>query len=109
MLAEALRGTGAEVISVDFSREMLRAAPGRAAVADALDLPFGDGSLDAVAAMGLLTYLPSLRSFLAEARRVLKPGGRILVSLTRRESPDTSLRAAFRVWSRWGVRGGARS
>lgn len=44
-------------------------------VADASQLPFGDGSFDVVTCFDLLAYVPDTSRVLAEARRVLKPGG----------------------------------
>ena len=96
VLASALAGSDTEVISLDLSAEMLRGRAGRAVVGDAMNLPMRSGSMDVVAALGLTTYLPGLSGFLAQAWRVLRPGGRILFSITRRESPDTILRGIFR-------------
>lgn len=47
---------------------------------DALALPFAAGSFDTVILFEALYYLPDLRRFLAEAGRVLRSGGRILLS-----------------------------
>ena len=44
-------------------------------VADALDLPFADGSFDIVHMGGLLLHVADTAQALAEAKRVLKPGG----------------------------------
>lgn len=46
-------------------------------VADALDLPFADGSFDVVHMGGLLLHVPDTARALAEAKRVLKPGGMV--------------------------------
>ncbi len=45
------------------------------AVADAIELPFPDNSFDAVHYAGVLFFIPNVAAALAEARRVLKPGG----------------------------------
>jgi 2-polyprenyl-3-methyl-5-hydroxy-6-metoxy-1,4-benzoquinol methylase len=47
---------------------------------DALDLPFEAGSFDVVLLFEALYYLPDVPRFLAEARRVLRPGGTLLLS-----------------------------
>jgi ubiquinone/menaquinone biosynthesis C-methylase UbiE len=50
----------------------------RAGVEDML--PFGDGSLDRILASLLVSYLPDPEALLRDARRALRPGGRIVVS-----------------------------
>jgi demethylmenaquinone methyltransferase / 2-methoxy-6-polyprenyl-1,4-benzoquinol methylase len=90
----------ATVLGSDFSVEMLRRAPtvnrwprsGRILpgvgadghdpmylAADALMLPFGDASLDVVTIAFGLRNLPDPDQGLREFRRVLRPGGRVLV------------------------------
>lgn len=49
-------------------------------VADAGDLPFGDGEFDTVLATYVLCNVPDLRVALVEALRVLRPGGDLLLS-----------------------------
>jgi SAM-dependent methyltransferase len=46
---------------------------------DAGDLPFGDGSLGALVLFDVLHHLPAPARFLAEAVRVLRPGGRLVL------------------------------
>jgi ubiquinone/menaquinone biosynthesis C-methylase UbiE/DNA-binding transcriptional ArsR family regulator len=78
----------AEVIGVDGSDEMLKAAAARLAPPfknvqlrrGALEaLPIDDASLDAATLVLVLHHLPSPALALAEAFRVLKPGGRVLI------------------------------
>ena len=45
-------------------------------------LPFRDGSLDTVLGLSMITYFPEPAVMLAEARRVLKPGGALLLEFT---------------------------
>lgn len=47
---------------------------------DALQLPFPASSFDVVVLYEALYYLPSFDKFLREARRVLRPGGTLLIS-----------------------------
>lgn len=47
--------------------------------ADALHLPFPDGVFDAVVSAFLMRNLSDVRASLSEQRRVLKPGGRIVI------------------------------
>jgi demethylmenaquinone methyltransferase / 2-methoxy-6-polyprenyl-1,4-benzoquinol methylase len=73
----------ATVFGADFSFEMVRRAPkapGPAYLAaDALRLPFEDGSLDVVTISFGLRNLPDPDQGLREFRRVLRQGGRVLV------------------------------
>lgn len=48
--------------------------------ADACELPFEDNSFDRVLAVECIFHFPSREKFLAEAARVLKPGGYLAVS-----------------------------
>jgi ubiquinone/menaquinone biosynthesis C-methylase UbiE len=78
------------VIGVDLSTEMLklaeqhRMASGFAErvsfqIADAKGLDFPDASFDAVCSNTILHHIPDPRPFLAEAWRVLRPGGVFLI------------------------------
>jgi ubiquinone/menaquinone biosynthesis methyltransferase len=70
---------GADVTATDFSHAMLARGRGKAAVplvrADAMTLPFGDGSFAGTVCGFGLRNLPDARAGLAEMRRVLAPGG----------------------------------
>jgi len=68
-------------VGIDLSLEALsrarRKAPSeRWSQADAMRLPFADGSMDVVAFSSVLHHIPDPAPALREARRVLKPGGR---------------------------------
>ncbi|MDO9709280.1 class I SAM-dependent methyltransferase [Paracraurococcus lichenis] len=87
VLAAALPPTVA-ITATDLNQAMLDHAarkPGLARVAfrpaDAQDLPFPDASFDAVVCQFGAMFYPDRRRAHAEARRVLKPGGRYLLSL----------------------------
>lgn len=82
----ALARSGAEAIASDFSLGMLRAGSSRAdrrqipfVAADALHLPFGDNSFDAVTISFGLRNIVDVSAALAEFARVTKPGGRLMV------------------------------
>lgn len=87
-VAFALARTGAAVTGVDFSPAMLAVARARAqrqALAvefqegDALELPFPDRHFDVVTISYGLRNLADFAAGVAEMRRVLRPGGRLLV------------------------------
>jgi len=78
------RGDGAErLFAVDFSPAKVRFAAGATgalvANADAAHLPYRSGSFDAVLVRDLLHHVPDRQAVIAEAVRVLAPGGRITV------------------------------
>ncbi len=75
-----------QVVGIDLSSQMLAAARTKAttdshtswALADALRLPFPDGTFDCVTNAFLLRNLADLPAGLAEMARVLKPDGRLV-------------------------------
>ena len=71
----------AHVVALDASAEMLRIARTRrgatAILADALALPLADGTADAVVLAYVLFHLADPSLAIAEAARVLRPGGRV--------------------------------
>lgn len=87
-LYAALRDRGAIVTGIDSSAEMLHLAEQRLGAGAALHLadlrhplPFPDGSFDDVTASLVLHYLEDWAAPLAELRRVLVPGGRLIASV----------------------------
>jgi ubiquinone/menaquinone biosynthesis C-methylase UbiE len=86
-LLEALRERGARVTGVDPSAKMLELARKRLGKDAVLHqaglggdpLPFPDGTFDDVVACLVLHYLEDWKAPLAELRRVLTPGGRLIV------------------------------
>lgn len=86
--AANLRQVGAEfapsfALGVDRDVELLRRAQGvgvRVLRADAGRLPFAPRAFDLVTARFLLRHVPSPTAVIAEARRVVAPGGLVLVT-----------------------------
>lgn len=52
---------------------------------DALALPFEDASLDVIAILEAIYYLPNADAFAEEVRRVLRPGGEFVIVSVNRE------------------------
>jgi len=93
-VAFALAARGAVVTGIDFSPAMLAVArrrPGRPPVTfvqgDAMALPVADASVDVVTVAYGLRSVADVGRALAEWRRVLRPGGRLLVLEFSRPAP----------------------
>jgi ubiquinone/menaquinone biosynthesis C-methylase UbiE len=87
-LLEALRDRGAIVTGMDKSSGMVEVARRRLGAGADLrvaelgsPLPFPDDAFDDITASLVLHYLEDWGPALAELRRVLKPGGRLIVSV----------------------------
>ena len=87
-ISAILRDRGAAVAGFDASAKMLELARKRLGpdadlrmVDLAGPLPYGDGEFDDVIASLVLHYLEDWTGPLAELRRVLKPGGRLIVAV----------------------------
>jgi ubiquinone/menaquinone biosynthesis C-methylase UbiE len=103
---------GIKLTAVELSPEMLAIARERAVelshdvdlqLGDVQDLDFPDESFDTViCTLGLCT-IPDPRQAVAEAHRVLRPGGRLLL-LEHVRSPSTPVRAVQRVLDPLAVR-----
>src|SRR5829696_1926756 len=102
-------GPDGRVVGCDFSQPMLelarrksgeQALPVEFGWADALELPYGDASFDAVTIGFGARNLADLERGLAEMARVLRPGGRLVIlEITR---PQREPLAAF--YSLWFAR-----
>ncbi len=102
--AESSHGPGL-LVSVDFISDALKrsksrygARLGSAFVQADLDsvaaVPFKTSSFDAVLASLLLSYLRNPLELLHEARRIVRPGGRIVLSSLRRDADISSIYSA---------------
>jgi SAM-dependent methyltransferase len=85
-----LVAAGATALPMDAAVEMLTVARDRCScrpvAADAVALPVRTGSADAVVMAFLLNHLPEPAAALAEAARVVRPGGWVLASTWAREN-----------------------
>lgn len=100
-LALAALPVASEVVGVDFSEAMLARARRKAPAVewirgDVLELPFADGSFDAVTIGFGVRNLEQLERGLEELHRVLRPGGRLaILEITRPRGP---LAPFYRLW-----------
>lgn len=75
-------GTGTHPVQMDVSMTRVARAAGKCRFllcADGYDLPFSDDAFDAVLLVAVLEHTREPGRLLAEARRVLKPGGRVVI------------------------------
>lgn len=85
---ERLRSAGYAVTGLDVADEPLRLARARLGAAvplvrhrlDAVPWPFGAGAFDAIWSSEVIEHLFGVREYLAEARRVLRDGGHLIVT-----------------------------
>jgi demethylmenaquinone methyltransferase / 2-methoxy-6-polyprenyl-1,4-benzoquinol methylase len=95
-------GPGGEVVGSDFSEEMLEVARRKAPsltfeFANALALPYPDGSFDAATVGFGARNFSDLERGLSEMARVVRPGGRVVVlEITTPQRPPLS--TFFRLW-----------
>ena len=109
-------GPGGSVTGVDPSPSMLSiagarpqpadSAPVRFCAGEATALPCAGGSFDAVTSTQVYEYVEDVPAALAEAGRVLRPGGRLLVldtdwdSIVWRSGDDDRMRRVLAAWDR---------
>ena len=88
-LGRLLIETSVRWVGLDLSATLLADAPRPVVRASATRLPFPDDSFDAVSALYMLYHLPEPALAVAEAYRVLRPGGWFAVSApSRHDSPE---------------------
>jgi SAM-dependent methyltransferase len=89
-----LRRCGLQAIGVDISQAMLRQTKRQDNELDVVqasgdDLPFADASADGILAECSLSLLPNAAKALSEFHRVLRPGGRLVVTDVYARHPQT--------------------
>jgi SAM-dependent methyltransferase len=80
--ALALQNEGWRPVVIDRSKAMLARASAKGlqtVEADAQRLPFGDGTFDAAMMISMLHHVEDRAAAVAEARRILRPGGRLVL------------------------------
>ncbi len=100
VIANGLRNHGLDVVGFDLSEAMMRAAIDRigerVAVADVDRLPLADGSVDTAFFVWVLQLVEDPTTTIAEAARVVRPGGRVIAILSNGEyAPDDEVAPIF--------------
>lgn len=83
IIESGLAEHGFSIVGLDVSPQAIAGAPEtlRTVVAPAEQLPFADASFDVVLFIVSLQFVENYRQALFEARRVLRPGGRVIALL----------------------------
>lgn len=105
VMVEGLRSRGHEVCGIDLAENMIRECRNRFGSNSGMRfetgkieaIPAENEEFDLIICMGVVEYLPDDEIAIREMRRVLKPGGTVLISCPNRISP-------WRIWSHifWG-------
>ena len=87
--------------SVEAANEQNAAANIRYQVIDGLRLPFGNATFDLVVSFQVIEHIFAPDSYLSEIRRVLKPGGTVILT-----TPNAAVRLypGMKPWNRFHVR-----
>ncbi|MGW2013399.1 class I SAM-dependent methyltransferase [Streptomyces sp. NPDC001927] len=92
LVTERLVRPGLRVFGADAAAGMARKAaqrvPGGVILADARALPLADGAVDVVSAVWLLHLVPFSAAIVAEAARVLRPGGVFVATVDKDAAHD---------------------
>ena len=89
-----IAGLARSLIAGDFSQEIVEMARRhygeRVEIQrfDAQDMPFDDDSFDVVILFEAIYYLPSAKRFVEQCKRVLRPGGKVLITSANKDLYD---------------------
>ena len=99
-------GLDASEIQLGMARERLaeRIAAGRAEIVegDAMALPWDDARFSVVTSINALKFFPDPVGALREMYRVLRPGGRLAITMGEaEEAPEESTEGVMDAWGQW--------
>jgi ubiquinone/menaquinone biosynthesis C-methylase UbiE len=99
-------GLDASALQLELARRRLagRIAAGTAEIVegDATRLPWDDGRFSVATSINVLKFVPDPLSALREIHRVLRPGGRLAVTLGEAgEAPADSMEGVVDTWGQW--------
>lgn len=90
IIAAMMVGPTGKVVGIDIVPEMLQRAESNLGLTDlqnvifrrtsGKDLPFADAEFDAVISNGVINLIPNKAALLKEVKRVLRPGGRLMIA-----------------------------
>ncbi len=97
-------GINVDAGSSDMTRTALEVfgVPGEVRHASALNIPYPADFFDVVYSFGVLHHIPAVAGAVEEIRRVLKPGGRLVIMLYNRNS--INYQVEIRHLRKWGLR-----
>lgn len=107
--AMRLADRGYDVTAIDYSDHVIREAKDRVESLgyqdkimvqknDLLDLSFEDESFDYVFCWGVLMHIPDIRRAISELSRVVKPGGKLVISEVNMNSVEIVASQRLRSW-----------
>lgn len=105
---QSLVSNGVAYHGIDISSRMLKTAKNAMAQvgiiptlkqANILSIPYADQTFDLVMSAHVLEHLPDPRKALIEMLRVLKPGGRLFICVTRRSLFGALIQFRWRTWA----------
>lgn len=102
-IIQMLREKGAEIVALDISEEMVNTVRRKfpdleCVVGDSDELPFKDESFDLVLGLFWIVHLGNLRASFDEVYRVLKKGGRFILSnINQRKAPKLNTKSGEKI------------
>lgn len=102
-IIQMLRDAGAKIVALDISEEMIKAVGQKfpsveCVVGDSDEMPFEDESFDLVLGLFWIVHLGDLRASFDEVYRVLKKGGRFILSnINQRKAPKLKIKSGEKI------------